>query len=271
MRNASGKRIITLTTDFGTENWFAGTIKGVIKNINPDVEIVDISHNVRQFNVRHAAFTLLNSFNYFPEGAVHVVVVDPGVGSERLGIAVKTENYLFVAPDNGVLSYAIEKDGLVSVVSLENRDLMLDGVSSTFHGRDIFAPAAAYLSLGVEMGELGPTVEHPAMLEWSVPCRLGANELLGHVIYVDHFGNCITDVARSCLEGMANGRMPRRVRIKVRDNEIRLICGTYSDGKAGELICLFGSSGYLEFSTNRGNASQDHKIEEGGEFILRVP
>lgn len=266
----SKKGIITLTTDFGSDNWFVGTMKGVIKGINPGAEIIDICHNIRRFNVHEAAFTLLNAYSFFPKGTVHLVVVDPGVGSQRLGIAAKSDRYFFVAPDNGVLSLVMEREGDFRAVSLENERYMLKDVSSTFHGRDVFSPAAAHLSLGVAIDDFGPPVEEPVMLDKSVPVSFGGCELVGHIIYVDHFGNCITDVARSHLDELNVGKVPNRVKIKIRDREIRRICNTYADGTEGELICLFGSSGYLEFSVNKGNANESHNLEEGGEFILKM-
>ena len=264
------KAIITITTDFGSDNWFVGTMKGVIKGINPGAEIIDVCHNVRRFNIREAAFTLLNAYSYFPKGTVHLVVVDPGVGSQRLGIAVKTANYFFVAPDNGALSYVMEREKSVEAVSLENPRYMLEDVSKTFHGRDVFSPAAAHLSLDVEIKEFGPEVKKPVMLEKSTPGQLGPHEMVGHIIYIDHFGNCITDVNHRHLKELNRDEIPKRVKIKIRNKQIRRISNTYSDGKEGELICLFGSSGYLELSINKGNANQNYNLEEGGEFILKV-
>ena len=264
------KAIVTITTDFGSDNWFVGTMKGVIKGINPGAEIIDICDNVRRFNIREAAFTLLNAYSYFPKGTVHIVVVDPGVGSERSGIAVKSANYFFVAPDNGVLSYVIERENRVKAVSLENPRYMLDDVSRTFHGRDVFSPAAAHLSLGIVIEEFGPDVKEPVIFRKSTPGQLGPREMVGHIIYIDHFGNCISDVNHRHLKELNHDEITKRIKIKIRDKEIRRISNTYSDGKEGELICLFGSSGYLELSINKGNANQNYSLEEGGEIILKI-
>jgi S-adenosylmethionine hydrolase len=264
------KRVVTLTTDFGTDNWFAGSMKGVICGINPGTEVIDISHDIPKHDVRKAAFILLNAYSYFPEGTVHVAVVDPGVGSERLSIAAASGNHCFVGPDNGVFSFVLGRDEGVRVVSLENRRYMLKDVSGTFHGRDVFAPVAAHLTLGVDLSELGPPLESWVRLEASRPRHLGDRELVGHIIYIDHFGNCISDVSRKDLGELSGGEVPKRVNIRIRDGVVRRISSTYADGSAGELLCLFGSSGYLEFAVNRGNANETFKLSEGGEFILKI-
>ena len=263
-------KIITMTTDFGLDNWFVGTMKGVIKGINPDVEIVDITHSIRHCNVREGAFTLLNSYCYFPEGTIHLAVIDPGVGTARRCIAVRSTRYYFVAPDNGVLSYAINQEEGVKIIAIENPKYMLQQISTTFHGRDIFAPAAAHLSLGAGIKEFGTSIDDPILFEKSAPARIGARELIGHIIFIDHFGNCITDIAVKHIEEIGGKSATNRIKIKIRDKEIRKFSNTYSDGTVNELICLFGSSGYLEFSVNKGNANKQFTIEEGGEFILKV-
>lgn len=263
-------KIISLTSDFGLDNWFVGTMKGVIKNINPGAEIVDITHNIRRFNIREGAFSLLNSYQYFPEGTIHLAVIDPGVGASRRAIAVKTNRYYFIAPDNGILSYALNQEQEFKIVSIENPRYMFQQVSSTFHGRDIFAPVAAHLSLGVELEEFGPVLSNPVLFEKSFPKKIGTRELIGHIIFIDHFGNCITDIAMKHIEETFGKISANRIKIKIRDKEIRKFSNTYSDGKENELICLFGSSGYLEFSVNKGNANKQFTLEEGGEFILKV-
>ena len=265
----SGRRIITITTDFGMESWFVGTMKGAIKRICPDCELVDITHNIRRFNVHEAAFSVLNSYPYFPRDAIHVVVVDPGVGSSRIGMAAESSAGCFVGPDNGVFSYVTEREKDFRAAALENPKYMLPEVSSTFHGRDIFAPAAAHLALGVPLGEFGPVIEQPIRLKRSVPARLGDRELVGHIIYIDHFGNCISDLRKEDVHDCA-GELPRRIKLSIRDNVITRISSSYSEGREGELICLFGSSGFLEFGVYKGNAEQQFTIEEGGEFILKM-
>ncbi len=262
--------IITLTTDFGSDNWFVGAMKGVIKSINPDAEIVDISHGVRAHNVSEAAFVLGNCYSYFPPATIHTAVVDPGVGSERQAVIVKSSRYYFVGPDNGVLSYAVDREEIDRMVKIEGEKYMLRPVSATFHGRDVFAPVSAYLSLGVEPDEFGPRLEEIARLKPSVPRRIGDREIEGHVIYVDPFGNLITDITGGEIEEFFKELRSRRIRILVRDREIGRLCRTYSEGKDNELIALIGSSGHLEITMNRGRASDILSMAEGGKFIVRI-
>jgi S-adenosylmethionine hydrolase len=262
--------VITLTTDFGLDNWFVGTMKGVIKNINPDVEIVDITHHVRPQNIFEAAFVLENSYTYFPAGTIHTVVVDPGVGSDRHAFILQSSRYYFVAPDNGVLSYSIDREKIEKIVKIESEKFLLHPVSSTFHGRDVFAPVSAYLSLGVNLEEFGPRLEKIVRLKPSVPKKLSDREIVGHVICVDPFGNLITDVTQPFLEELFKTAKAQRVRILIRDREIDRIRETYSQGNENELIALIGSSGHMEIAVNRGRASDALGMSEGGKFILRI-
>ena len=262
--------IVTLTTDFGLDSWLVGTMKGVIKKINPDVEIVDITHGVRPHNIFEAAFALQNCYGYFPSGTIHTVVVDPGVGTERHAIIVKSPRYHFVAPDNGVLSYAVETEQIERVVKIEKEKYLLLPTSATFHGRDVFAPVSAYLSLGVEAEEFGPTLEKLTKLKPSVPQKIGEREIVGHILCVDPFGNLITDVTESFVEELLKPWKSGRFRILIRDRQIDRICRTYSEGRQNEIIALVGSSGYLEICINRGRASDVLDMKEEGKFILRV-
>jgi len=262
--------VVTLTTDFGLDNWFVGTMKGVIKNINPDVEIVDITHGVRPQNIFEAAFALGNSYTYFPTGTIHTVVVDPGVGSDRHAFILKSSRYYFVAPDNGVLSYAIDREKIEKIVKIQSEKFLLRPISATFHGRDVFAPVSAHLSLGVAPEEFGPPLEKIVRLKPSVPRKLSDREIVGHVICVDPFGNLITDVTQPFLEELFKTSKARRLRILIRDREIDRIRETYAQGKENELIALIGSSGHMEFAINHARACNVIGMSEGGEFILRV-
>lgn len=262
--------LITLTTDFGLNNWFVGCMKGVIKNINPDAEVVDITHGVRPHSVSEAAFILRNSYNYFPAGTVHTVVVDPGVGSERHAIVVKSQRYYFVGPDNGVLSYAVDQEQIETIVRIENEDYLLTPISETFHGRDVFAPVSAYLSVGVDPGQFGPRLNEMIRLTPSMPRKIGEREIVGHILYVDTFGNLITDVTGTLLEEFFETSKARRLRILIRDREIGKMSQTYCEGKAGELIALIGSSGHLEISINQGRAGDVLDMKAGGKLILKV-
>lgn len=262
--------IITLTTDFGFDNWFVGSMKGVIKRINPDADIVDITHAVRPYNISEAAFILRNSYSYFPTGTIHTVVIDPGVGGQRHAIVVKSRLYSFVGPDNGVVSYAIDKEEIETIVKIENEKYLQPPISRTFHGRDVFAPVSAYLSLGVEAQEFGPPLKEIVRLTPSLPRKISDREIVGHVLCVDTFGNLITDVTEAVLEELLNRSKARRIRILIRDQEIVRVRQTYSEGKENELIAVVGSSGHLEISVNRGRAADVLGMGEGGKLILSV-
>ena len=191
-------QIITLTTDFGLQDWFVGTIKGVILHTNPRARIIDITHGIPAGDVRGGAFALLACYKFFPKGAVHVVVVDPGVGGDRNAIAVQTADYWFVGPDNGVLSFALAREKINSIRRLDNTNYLLEPVSHTIHGRDVFAPVAAHLSRGIPIHRLGRAQRDFVRIPWPEPrVRRGCVE--GEVIYVDHFGNAITNVENASL------------------------------------------------------------------------
>jgi S-adenosylmethionine hydrolase len=262
--------VITLLTDFGHDNWFVGTMKGVIKSISPSADVVDVCHEIKRHSIAEAAFMLRNAAPYFPAGTVHCVVVDPGVGSGRAAIVVETDRFRFVAPDNGVIDYALDGQEVRQVVRIEDERYLLAPVSRTFHGRDVFAPVAAYLDAGVAPTEFGPVVDEFVRLDRSVPSRLSASEALGHVLHVDRFGNLITDLHESFLAELFTGSRQEFFRLKVRDHEVRRLVGSYAEGRPGELIALVGSSGYLEISINQGSARDALDIDQGGEFILKV-
>lgn len=239
-------RIITLTTDFGNRGHYAGSMKGVIYSINPDAVIADITHEIPAHDVFCAAFTLRGFIPYFPKGAIHVLVVDPGVGSSRKPIALEADGQFYVGPDNGVFTYVILESESFRAYEISNPKYSLPTVSFTFHGRDIFAPAAAYLSLGVCIEDLGKRVLDPFMLEIKEP-EIGESEIVGEVIFEDTFGNLITNIPAS--------RVDPDSRLQVSDFVINGFCKSYSEASEGELFAVIGSSGFLELSVNRGRAS----------------
>ena len=185
--------VITLMTDFGTRDHFAGVMKGVILNINPQVRIVDITHAIPLQDVHGAAFLIDSTYRYYPDGTIHVVVVDPGVGSRRRAIICQTDTAYFVCPDNGVLSYVLGNDTEHRVVELGNTDYRLSEVSNTFHGRDIFAPAAAHLSRGISLSQFGDAVNNVVQLPVQIP-QVTKTTVVGSIIWIDHFGNLITNL-----------------------------------------------------------------------------
>lgn len=250
------RSIITLTTDFGIRDPFAGIMKGVITGINPDATVIDLTHAVEPQNTREGAFILSISKPYFPKGTVHTVVVDPGVGGRRRAIAVKAEDCLLVGPDNGVLSWAFGDVKRAIIRQITRPEYIRCSVSATFHGRDIFAPAAAYLSAGVPVEDLGPAVYDPVMLPF--PCaRESDGEIRGEVLYIDRFGNLITNI---------RPKNPDSVReVVIGTKTICRLSASYGEGGRGEAIALVGSTEFIEIAVNLGSAADELGVPVGEE------
>lgn len=240
------KRIITLTTDFGLDDHYIGVMKGVILGINSDAVITDITHGIPKYDIFKAAFTVRNSYKYFPKDSIHIVVVDPEVGSERKPIVVESEQSVFIGPDNGVFSFILEENNGISIVEITNPKYMLSDVSDTFHGRDIFAPVAAHLSLGLNINELGENIQSPNLLNLPEPTTT-EYEIVGEVIYEDSFGNLITNIPRDLIKGYS--------KIQIDEFIIDSVASSYRDVEKGEVLAIIGSSGFLEISVNHGSAS----------------
>jgi S-adenosyl-L-methionine hydrolase (adenosine-forming) len=256
--------VITLTTDFGTCDWFVGTMKGVIASIAPQTKVIDLTHDLPQGDIRGGAFALAASHRFFPKGTVHLVVVDPGVGSRRKAIAVQTDSSLFIGPDNGVLSWALAKEKIRHIRSLENAAYFLSPVSRTFHGRDIFAPAAAHLSCGMPIQKLGPALKDWVRLEWPRPReRRGGFE--GEVVYIDRFGNGITNLEsgllRDSTEATCEVRAPRRRVCPVKTH--------YQAVAPNSPVAVVGSSGFIEIAVNGGSAEKALGLRIGTRMVLR--
>jgi S-adenosyl-L-methionine hydrolase (adenosine-forming) len=257
--------VITLTTDFGTCDWFVGAMKGVMLGIQPRATVVDITHEVPAGDIRAGAFALTAACRFFPKGTVHVAVVDPGVGGPRKAIAVQTVDYFFVGPDNGVLSWALAKQKVRAIHALENEAHFLRPVSRTFHGRDIFAPVAAHLSRGVPIRKFGLALKDCIRLDWPEP-RERRGGIEGEVVYVDRFGNAITN-----LEG-------RRVRgweqavceIHSRRRRVCPLKRFYQAVGPNRLLALVGSSGFLEIAVNGGSAAKLVGLGIGTRVVLRA-
>jgi S-adenosylmethionine hydrolase len=264
-------RIITLTTDFGLADSYVGTMKGVILSIAPDARLVDITHNISPQDIHQAAYIVQTFYAYFPPGTIHLIVVDPGVGSERRAIAFSTPEAIFVAPDNGVLTY-VWRDARArwgpeacEVVELTERRFWLHRISRTFHGRDIFAPVAAHLASGVPLAALGPRL--PALAEAALeqPTHGRNGELIGRIIHVDHFGNCITNITPQHL---AQAGLGPDLTVEIIDQRIPGLKQTYAEGPVGALIALIGSSDRLELAVRNGSAAQTLGVGIGD--IVRV-
>lgn len=245
--------IITLTTDFGSHDAFVATMKAVILSNVPDARIVDICHDIPAHDIVAGSSILEDAYSYFPHGTIHVVVVDPGVGSMRAAIAMQTEHYYFVGPDNGIFSSALHRESLIEAVKLTNTAYHLPVVSATFHGRDIFAPVAAHLARGVPIEHMGEHLSTLQPLDFPLPKRDG-NQLELRVLRVDRFGNLITNLKRDLYEQWNPKFAP--IRIRIGTSELTKLSRTYSDAPAGQPVAFFGSSNRLEIGLNLGRASE---------------
>jgi S-adenosylmethionine hydrolase len=261
--------IVTLTTDFGFNDHFVGTMKGVILNIAPNAEIVDICHSVQPYDILDAALTLAEAYNYFPTRTVHLIVVDPGVGSARRPIIAASDRHNFVAPDNGVLSLMYAKEERLHVRHVSSDHYFLQPISNTFHGRDIFAPVAAYLAKGLDHEKFGPEISDYVRFNAPKPKAVDAKTLRGVVLKVDRFGNLITNFtpgdAPALFAPNAAG-----FKITVGKREITTMRANYAEGAPGEVFGILGSMGYLEISSNRGAANQLTSAAKGTEVNISL-
>jgi S-adenosylmethionine hydrolase len=271
------ERIITLTTDFGLKDPWAGIMKGVILSINQGARVVDITHLVAPQNILEGAFVLSQSCPRFPAGTIHLAVVDPGVGGKREPILIETEGFFLIGPDNGLFSLALEKEKAKRVIRLTRREYFLKDISSTFHGRDIFAPVAAHLSLGVDPASFGEPLETaPCTLEVPRPWK-GDGTVAGEVIYVDTFGNLITNISSHDVEPLKETRPPGLHIIEVIIKGVRIegISETYTtgaekQGPPGPPIAVIGSSNLLEIACFRAKASELLGAGVGERVDIRV-
>jgi S-adenosylmethionine hydrolase len=251
--------IIALLSDFGSQDHYAGTMKGVILGICPDVTLVDITHDIPPHDVLSGALQLSASHRYFPPGTIFLVVVDPGVGSARRGIAAEAGGFRFVAPDNGVLSAVFHEEPPRKVVELTERRYARPTVSRTFEGRDRFAPAAAWLARGIQLSALGRPAGICHQLELPLP-QVADDVLRGEVLVTDRFGNLVTNIDRKVFEAFARGRP---VRIVAGEHPVARLVSTYSEMERSELCALFGSSDHLELSLNAGHAGRRFAMGRG--------
>src|SRR5271166_27889 len=251
----SESRVVTFTTDFGLSDPFVGIMHGVVLNIHPETTIVDISHAVTSYDVLDGAWTIAQAYRFFPSRTVHVVVVDPGVGSERRPIVVETDDYIFVAPDNGVLSLVAAREEKFVVRHITAERYFLHPVSQTFHGRDVFAPVAGWLSKGVAPAEFGPEISDYVRLPLRKVEHVGANSLRGEVLKVDKFGNLITNISAQDAPALFASQ-PAAFSILIAGETITRTCKSYSEGGDDELFAIVGSSGYLEIAAHQASAAE---------------
>jgi S-adenosyl-L-methionine hydrolase (adenosine-forming) len=242
-------RLVTLLTDFGLSDVYVGVMKGIIAEINPEIAVVDLTHEIPPQDVAAARFCLMNAYLYFPPGTVHVAVVDPGVGSKRRGVAVAIAEGFLVGPDNGLFSGILSQSPAISAIELTNPQYWrTPNPSSTFHGRDIFAPVSAYLAVGTSFSELGTPIDPATLIQLPIPTyRKTETGFVGTIQYCDRFGNLVTNIPASLIMGTSWS-------VQIGDRTIPNV-RTYSDGKLGELVSLMGSHGWVEIATNGGSAA----------------
>jgi len=263
--------IITLLTDFGTQDAYTGVMKGVILSINPSATVVDVCHYIDPQDLIEAAYIIKSSYQYFPKGSVHIIVVDPGVGGSRSIAAVKLSGHIFLAPDNGVLTLLLDEREADAIVRIENTRYFLNPISRTFHGRDIFAPVASHLSRGVPLEKLGPHIGIKDLIRLSIPKPFisDKNELTGTIISVDRFGNCISNIDEHLLNGFVKNDAEKILEIKIGKTVIKNLSQSYSEAESGCLLAIMGSFGYLEIAMNGDNAGLRLNIEKGDVFTLK--
>jgi S-adenosyl-L-methionine hydrolase (adenosine-forming) len=280
------KRTITLLTDFGSRSPYVGVLKGVIYNINPEINIVDLSHDVTPYSIEEAAFLLETSYRYFPPRTVHLVVVDPGVGSTRRALLAVGESGYYVGPDNGVLSGVLVSDSVLSgdaadKVQLESTSQQtfeklfeinapqyyLQPVSSTFHGRDIFAPVAAWLSMGIDPSSFGDPLRSPVLLDLPRP-RAEGSTVVGQVMHVDRFGNLVTNIQRSLLENIIEKYALKGFIVAIGQARIGRHVQHYQQLEPGGQATIYGSSSYLEIVAREASAAEQTGARVGAQVLV---
>lgn len=265
--NLKENRLIAIVTDFGLKDSFVGTMKGVIYGINPKARIVDISHDISLHNTGEASFVLNSSRKYFPSGTVFLAVVDPGVGSARKALILKTSQAFYVAPDNGVLSEIYREEKVEEIIEITKSDYLLPSISNTFHGRDIFSPVAAHLSTGVKPEVLGKKIDEIIIIEKEDPFMGDDKRICASVIYIDKFGNIVTDISKNFLESFSKDY---KIKIKIKETVIFGLKNSYAAVFPGEFLAIIGSFEYLEISVNQGNAADLLKCEIGERVYVEL-
>jgi S-adenosylmethionine hydrolase len=259
--------VVTLLTDFGDRDYFVGSIKGVILNINPQARIVDLSHQVVPQQVEEAAYLLKSCYRYFPEGTVHVAVVDPGVGTARRALLVSTARHFFLAPDNGLLTYIFEEETSVEVRQIENRQYRLEAEGATFDGRDLFAPAAAWLTRGQQPGSFGRLVRDYVRLPIREP-RWEQQRLIGRIVYVDHFGNLISDLTTDHVREVRTTLKRDTITVAIAGLTIQGLAASYEEGSRETPHALINSNGQVEIFLKGGHAADALKCTRGEPVVL---
>ncbi len=264
--------LITLLTDFGLADEYVGLMKGVILSINPLAKIIDLTHQIDPQDIVQAAYTIKSSYKYFPKGTIHVLVVDPGVGSSRSVIALEKDGHIFLAPDNGLLALLINSKKDDFIISVDNSKYFLKNISRTFHGRDIFAPVAAHMTNGVKLHEIGSPIdgEKLTQIKMPVPHTLSGGGIKGSVIFIDRFGNLITNIDADLIEKNINQKKNSDIKIILGNKIIHGLSNNYKSVNIQSPLAIIGSKGYLEISVNCGNAKQYFKAQKGDKVMINT-
>ncbi|HEY2931991.1 MAG TPA: SAM-dependent chlorinase/fluorinase [Acidobacteriota bacterium] len=257
--------LVTLITDFGLREYFVGAIKGAMLSINPDLSIVDISHQINSHDILEAAFTIRCAYSAFPPRTIHLVIVDPGVGSRRRALIVATENYYFIGPDNGIFSLIYEAEPVQRVVSITSEHYFRRPVSRTFHGRDVFGPVAAWMARGIEIGKFGEEISDYTKLTPPKPKKGADGKVQGIILHIDKFGNLITNIDQTAL-----GKLGTPAKFTVAGKEVASIVGSYAEGQPGEPFALVGSAGFYEISMQKSSAAKALQAQRGAEVVVQL-
>jgi S-adenosylmethionine hydrolase len=253
--------VIALLTDFGTRDYFVGAMKGAILSVNPKAQIIDITHDVEPQNIKSASFTLRACYKNFPAQTIFVAVVDPGVGSERRAILIEAGEYFFVAPDNGLLSFVFHELKNFRVFELTNKPYFAENISSSFHGRDIFAPVAAHLSNGIKPADFGAEITDFVRFEENSPRKISATEIAAEIIAIDRFGNLVTNLKKKDL--------PEKFTLEIGAARVETVREFFAEGADGEAFMIFGSAGFLEISVFRESAEKSLNARIGQQILVK--
>lgn len=246
--------MIAILTDFGNDNIYTSIMKAVIKSINKKAEIIDITNSIPSQNIKNASFVLNLTYNYFPLNTTFLCVVDPGVGSERKSIVLKTEKYNFVAPDNGLLSHIIENNQIINAININNFKYLGNNISNTFHGRDIFAPISAFVDKKIELTELGNKINTEDLIRFNIKPYISENSIIGEIFEIDRFGNAVSNIHISNLQNK------KIINIFFKSLHFSKIFKTYSDVDDGKPLAYIGSSGNLEFGIRNGDFAKHYGV-----------
>jgi len=250
---------ITLLTDFGISDYYVGIVKGVILSINPSARTIDITHQIPAQDIEEAAFTLHAAYRSFQKGTIHLAVVDPGVGSSRRAIVARAGDYYFVGPDNGIFSYIFDEEPKRQIIHITAQEYFRQPVSKTFHGRDIFAPVAAHLSRGVSFDSFGPEIRDEVRLKPLTPEITKKGKVRGRIIYIDRFGNCVTNFDQRTI----SEAVEESATFSVNGKQIQSVRKSYAEGIGHKLFAIWGSAGFMEISARNRSAAKMLKAKRG--------